>query len=117
MIANAFFDLYLIYAYPHYALKVFGTTFSGLAGEVAKFQSPVLHTLIGYGFIRQRRWSYWLFMAYAAVGIASALVNFALLGFGRIRTIFLVLLILFAAYVYSRRKCFDRNGDRDAAAL
>ena len=112
-ISNAVMDLYLILAYPDYALKVFGATFSGLAGEIAKFQSPILHTLIGYGFIRLRRWSYFLFMGYAVFGLVNAGVNFAVLGYGWIRTLFVITLALFVVYIYFRRDCFLAGRNRE----
>ncbi len=108
-VLNVFMDTYLIVANPRYALPLFGMTFSGAWGWIAKFQSPVLHGMLGYGFLRRRRWAYRLYMAYAAFGLTSALVNLALFGFGRIRTIFIVSLILITAYIYTRRRVFARG--------
>ena len=100
-------DGYLIIVYPHYALKLFGTTFSGTAGWIAKIQSPFLHGLIGYGFIKQKRWSYFLYMAYALFGLTNAFFNLYLLGYGRIRMIFIVSLTVVTVYLYCRRKAFN----------
>jgi hypothetical protein len=105
-VLNVFMDTYLIVANPHYALPLFGMTFPGPWGWLAKIQSPILHGLLGYGFLRRRRWGYVLYMAYAAFGLSSALVNLALFGFGRIRAIFIVSLIAISAYVYARRRVF-----------
>src|SRR3990172_9344631 len=89
-VLNVAMDTWLIARNPQYALPLFGTTFTGIPGWLAKIQSPILHGVLGYGFLRRRRWSYWLYMAYAAFGMSSALVNLTLFGYGRIRTIFIV---------------------------
>ena len=99
-------DTWLIAANPGYALPLFGATFTGAWGWIAKIQSPILHGLLGYGFLRRRRWGYWLYMAYAAFGLSSALVNLATIGFGRIRMIFIVSLTVITAYLFTRRKVF-----------
>ena len=103
---NVFMDSYLIVANPGYALPLFGMTFSGTLGWLAKIQSPILHGTLGYGFLRRRRWAYYLYMAYAAFGLSSALVNLAIFGYGRIRMIFIVSLILITAYICTRRRVF-----------
>lgn len=105
-VLNVAMDTWLIVANPEYALPLFGTTFTGIWGWLVKIQSPILHGLLGYGFLRRRKWSYWLYMAYAAFGLTSALVNLATFGFGRIRMIFIVSLTLITAYVYTRRRVF-----------
>lgn len=99
-------DLYIILARPDYALTVFCTKPGGLWGILAKAQSPTLHVLIGYGFLRLRRWSLLLYLAYAAFGVINALANFACFGYGRIRTVFLISLVAFTLYVVWRRRCF-----------
>ncbi len=106
-LSNVLMDGYLIIAYPHYALKLFGMTFGGVAGWSAKIQSPILHGLIGYGFIKQKRWSYLLYMAYALFGLTNAFVNFYLLGYGRIRMIFVLTLMVVTIYLYLRRRAFN----------
>jgi hypothetical protein len=105
-ILNVFMDSYLIFANPQYALPLFGMTFSGAFGWLAKIQSPILHGTLGYGFLRRRRWAYYLYMAYAAFGLSSALVNLAIFGYGRIRMIFIGSLILITVYIYIRRPVF-----------
>lgn len=103
---TAFTDFYIIVANPDYALTIFCTKPAGLWGALAKAQSPIFHTLIGYGFIRLRRWSLLLYLAYAAFGLVNATANYACFGYGRVRTVFLLTLIAFTAYVLWRRSCF-----------
>lgn len=103
---TAFIDLYIILANPEYALAVFCTKPGGLWGILVKAQSPTFHTLIGYGFMRLRRWSLLLYLVYAAFGLTNAVVNYACLGFGRVRTLFLISLIAFTGYILWRRHCF-----------
>jgi hypothetical protein len=105
-VLNVAMDTWLIVKNPAYALPLFGATFTGLPGWIAKIQSPILHGILGYGFLRRRRWAFWLYMAYAAFGLSSALVNLATIGFGRIRMIFIVSLTLITAYIFTRRKVF-----------
>lgn len=105
-VLNVFMDTYLIVANPTYALPLFGMVFPGLGGWLAKIQSPILHGLIGYGFLQRRRWGYRLYMAYAAFGLGSALVNVTRFGYGRIRTIFILSLIVITVYIYTRRRAF-----------
>jgi hypothetical protein len=104
---TAFTDLYIIMANPEYALTVFCIKPSGTLGILAKAQSPTLHTLIGYGFLRLRRWSLLLYLAYAAFGLVNATVNYACLGYGRVRTVFLFSLLAFTAYIFWRRDRFE----------
>jgi len=103
---TALTDLYIIVVNPGYSLTVFCTKPAGLLGALAKAQSPTLHTLIGYGFLRLRRWSLLLYLAYAAFGLLNGTANYACFGYGRVRTVFLVTLIAFTAYVFWRRRCF-----------
>lgn len=104
---TALTDLYIIIANPAYSLTIFCTKPAGLWGLLAKAQSPTLHMLIGYGFMRLRRWSLLLYVAYAAFGLLNATANYACFGYGRVRTVFLVTLIAFTAYVLWRRDCFS----------
>jgi hypothetical protein len=102
-------DLYIIVANPAYSLTIFCTKPSGLLGVLAKAQSPTLHTFIGYGFLKLRRWSLLLYLIYAAFGLLNATVNFACLGYGRVRTVFLMTLLVFTAYVVWRRGIFTAS--------
>lgn len=106
---TAITDFYIIMANPDYALTVFCTKPAGTWGLVAKAQSPTLHVLIGYGFLRLRRWSLWLYLAYAGFGLLNATANYACFGYGRVRTVFLVTLIAFTAYVIWRRNRFQSS--------
>ncbi|MFZ5877189.1 MAG: hypothetical protein ACOYXU_12395 [Nitrospirota bacterium] len=105
-VLNVAMDTWLIVKNPDYALPLFGATFPGAGGWLVKIQSPILHGVLGYGFLRRRRWAYWLYMAYAAFGLSSALVNLATIGFGRIRMIFILSLTVITAYIYTRRRVF-----------
>lgn len=106
---TALTDLYIIVANPGYSLTVFCTKPAGLLGALAKAQSPTLHVLIGYGFLRLRRWSLLLYLAYAGFGLLNGTANYACFGYGRVRTVFLVTLIAFTAYVFWRRRCFTAS--------
>ncbi len=99
-------DFYIIVANPSYALTVFCAKPAGLWGLLAKAQSPTLHILIGYGFLRLRRWGLLLYAVYAAFGFLNASANFACFGYGRVRTVFLMTLAAFTAYVLWRAPCF-----------
>ena len=102
----AFTDLYIILANPTYSLHVFCTRPTGVLGALAKAQSPTFHVAIGYGFLRQRRWSLLVYLVYASYGLINATVNYACEGYGRIRTVFFITLLVFTAYVLLRRECF-----------
>jgi hypothetical protein len=75
LVVAGVFDLVWISAYPNYALKVFGTTFEGLTGEFVKYQHPVIHWILGYGFWRQRRWAFFGYLAYLGQTWTIALEN------------------------------------------
>jgi len=103
---TALTDLYIILVNPEYHLTVFCGKPTGIPGLLAKAQSPVLHIAIGYGFLKLRPWSFFVYLTYASFGLINTTVNFACFGFGRIRTIFFISLIAFTAYVIWRRDCF-----------
>ena len=107
---TAVLDLYIIVVNPEYALMVFCAKPGGVLGFLAKAQSPTLHVLIGSGFLRIRRWSLMLYLAYAAFGLLNATANFACFGYGRVRTVFLLSLLGFTAYIWWRRTAFHGNG-------
>ena len=104
---TALTDLYIIVANPAYSLTVFCAKPTGALGVLAKAQSPTLHVLIGYGFLRLRPWALVLYLAYAAFGLLNATANFACFGYGRVRTVFLITLLAFTAYILWRRKRFS----------
>ena len=99
-------DFYIIAARPEYALTVFCSKPAGWFGLLAKAQSPTIHVLIGIGFLRLRRWGLLWYAAYAAFGLLNAGANFVCFGYGRIRTVFVISLLLFSAYIWWRRCCF-----------
>lgn len=103
---TALMDLYIIVANPEYSLTIFCSKPDGLPGILAKIQSPTLHVAIGYGFLTLARWGLFLYYFYAGFGLLNATVNLACLGYGRIRTVFLISLIAFTVYVYLRRHRF-----------
>ena len=104
---TAFMDVYIIVANPEYGLKIIGTTFEGTWGILWKLQSPVLHLLIGIGFLGVRRWGLLVYLLYALFGFVNATVNLAVLPPPHnIRIVFLGLLALFTAYILWRRKRF-----------
>lgn len=105
-LVTAFTDLYIILANPDYQLAVFCEKPTGVPGIFAKAQSPLLHIAIGYGFLSLRRWSFFVYLAYAGFGLLNAAANFACFGFGRIRTVFFISLLAFTVYVVWRRGCF-----------
>jgi hypothetical protein len=104
---TALTDLYIIIGNPQYSLTVFCTKPGGALGVLAKAQSPTLHVLIGYGFLRLRRWSFFLYLAYAIFGLVNATANYACFGYGRVRTAFLITLLAFTGYVLWRHDRFQ----------
>ena len=91
-----------------YTPKFFGITTAGLAAKVVLAAQPLLHLAIGYGFLTMRRWAYYLALFYAADVLTSIVLAFILQGYGRIRTLFLILLTPFVMYLVSRRRYFVR---------
>jgi len=106
---TALTDFYIIVVNPAYALTVFCAKPAGLLGVLAKAQSPTLHLIIGYGFLRLRRWSLLVYLAYAAFGLLNATANFACYGYGRVRLVFLLTLIAFTVYIVWRRDRFRQH--------
>jgi hypothetical protein len=94
----------LDYLLPFYCMKP-----GGAAGFAAKAISPVLHIMVGYGFIRLRRWSLLVYLVYAAYGFTNGLVNLTCFGPGRIRNTLLAAIVLSTAYILLRRQVL---GDR-----
>ena len=106
LIVAGVFDFIWISAYPNYALKVFGSTFGGLAGEIVKYQHPVIHGLLGYGFWRQRLWAFYGYLLYLALGCLSEVVTQLVGGFHSTRTTMIVISLMFASYIVCRRSAF-----------
>lgn len=109
---SAIMDLYIILGQPNYVLSVFCAKPDGVLGVLVKAQSPTIHTFIGFGFLLLRRWALLLYLAYAGFGLINALANFACFGYGRVRTVFLISLVAFTAYVLWRQHCFLRSEPR-----
>lgn len=101
-----FVDLLIIEFFPSYALKLFGAVVSGPFAYLVKLHSPLVHFLIGYGFLFFRPWSWGLAMAYGAFGIASEWLNQAVFGFHLVRSGFMLTTFGFLAYLVWRRMLF-----------
>lgn len=91
-----------------YNPKFFGLLLTGFPAKVVLVAQPLLHIAIGYGFLTLRRWAVYLSLFYAADVLTSAISSFILLGYGRIRTIFIALLTPFVIYLIARRRYFIR---------
>ena len=109
LIAAGLLDLIWIASYPHYALKVFGTTFDGWAGEVVKYQHPVIHWLLGYGFWKLRLWAFAGYLAYLAVACISEVITQIVGGFNTTRTTMIIVSLLVGAYIIFRRPVFSTD--------
>jgi len=110
-------DLLWILSYPEYALNVFGTTFSGWAGEVVKFQHPLIHWLIGYGFWQTRRWAFWSYLGYLTLACLSEVINQLMLGFHHTRTTMIVVSLVFGAYIIARQQVFIPDSNKTPGCL
>jgi hypothetical protein len=91
-----------------YTPKFFGFLTDGVFAKGILVAQPLLHVAIGYGFLTLRRWTVYLALFYAADTLTSAISSFVLLGYGRIRTIFILTLVPFVIYLIARRKAFIR---------
>jgi hypothetical protein len=100
------FDLIWISAYPNYALKVFGSSFEGVIGAFVKFQHPLIHGLLGYGFWRQRLWAFYGYLFYLALGCLSEVVTQLVGGFHSTRTTMIVVSLVVGSYIVYRRSAF-----------
>lgn len=105
-VVSGIIDLFWILSYPEYALKVFGTTFDGWAGELVKFQHPLIHWTIGYGFWQRRLWAWWGYLGYLLMACASETINQVVLGFNSTRTAMIIISLLFGAYIVARKCIF-----------
>ena len=113
---SAINDSFIILMNPEYLLPFFCTKPGGVLGFLTKALSPVLHTMVGYGFLRLRRWALFVYLLYAAYGMTNALVNLTCFGPGRVRTALLITLAGFTAYILWRRRCFQSNAASRAAS-
>lgn len=103
---SAINDSFIILMNPDYLLPFFCTKPGGILGFLTKALSPVLHTMVGYGFLQLRRWALFVYLLYAAYGMANAAVNLTCFGPGRVRNTLLITLASFTVYVLWRRRCF-----------
>jgi hypothetical protein len=103
---SAINDSVIILLNPEYLLPFFCTKPEGLIGFLTKALSPVLHTMVGYGFLRLRRWALFVYLLYAAYGMANAVVNLTCFGPGRVRITLLITLASFTVYILWRRRYF-----------
>ena len=101
------FDLVWIISYPEYALKVFGTTFNGWAGALVKYQHPLIHWAIGYGFWKLKGWAFWGYLGYLGLACLSETVNQLVLGFNTTRTTMIIISLLFGTYIVIRKNVFS----------
>ena len=104
---SAINDSFIILMNPEYLLPFFCTKPGGILGFLTKALSPVLHTMVGYGFLRLRRWALVVYLLYAAYGMANAAVNLTCFGPGRVRNTLLITLASFTVYILWRRRCFS----------
>ena len=102
-------DLIWISAYPNYALTVFGSTFGGMTGEFVKYQHPLIHGLLGYGFWKQRLWAFYGYLFYLAVGCLSEVVTQLVVGFHATRTTMIGISLVVGSYIVYRRSAFHRS--------
>ena len=113
---SAINDSFIILMNPEYLLPFFCTKPGGLLGFLTKALSPVLHTMVGYGFLQLRRWALFAYLLYAVYGMTNALVNLTCFGPGRVRNTLLITLAGFTTYILWRRHCFQANDASRAAS-
>jgi len=99
-------DLLIIVMFPSYALKLFGAAVVGPSSFLVKLHSPVVHLLIGYGFLWLRPWAWGLSMTYAGFGIVSEAMNQLAFGFHPVRSAFMATTAVFMLYLLWRRHLF-----------
>jgi len=99
-------DLFWILSYPEYALKVFGTTFTGWVGALIKFQHPVIHWAIGIGFWKKQRWAFFTYLLYLLLACLSESVTQWVQGYHPTRMTMIVVSLLFGGYIVTRRHIF-----------
>ncbi len=107
MIVSGVFDIYIIVANPEYRLTVLGWKLDGPLLRYLIFLFPLFHCVVGYGMIKCRRWTYYLFMAFAIYGIVSPAINyFRFPPPHRVRTILLIGSVIVIAYLHWRKPYF-----------
>ncbi|HEY5649140.1 MAG TPA: hypothetical protein VIU33_06545 [Nitrospiria bacterium] len=91
-----------------YQPKFFGIKTSGAFAIGILVAQPLLHLALGYGFLTLRRWAFYLSLFYLSDTLTSTVLGFVTEGYGRIRTIFLFVLVPFLIYLLLRRSKFSR---------
>ncbi|ALA58941.1 hypothetical protein [Nitrospira moscoviensis] len=104
LLISALNDTWIILKNLDYLLPFYCTKPGGIPGFAAKAISPILHIMVGYGFLRLRRWGLLVYLVYAAYGLTNGLVNLACFGPGRIRNTLLGAIVLSTAYILWRRR-------------
>lgn len=105
-VVSGIIDFVWIMSYPDYALKVFGTTFPGWQGAFVKYQHPVIHWAIGYGFWFRQRWAYVAYLAYLGLACTSEVTTQVVEGYHQTRTTMIIVSLLFGLYIFTRRHIF-----------
>ncbi|HLZ35862.1 MAG TPA: hypothetical protein VKP13_17805 [Nitrospira sp.] len=104
LLISALNDTWIILKNLDYLLPFYCTKPDGIPGFLTKAISPALHVAVGYGFMRLRRWSLFVYLLYAAYGFTNALVNLTCFGPGRIRNTLLAAIVLSTIYLLWRRR-------------
>ena len=103
LLISAVNDTFIILKNFDYLLPFYCTKFSGIPGFLTKAISPILHLVVGYGFLRCTRWAFLIYLIYAAYGFTNGMVNLACFGPGRIRNTLLAAVVLSTIYIVWRR--------------
>jgi hypothetical protein len=109
LLISALNDTWIILKNLDYLLPFYCTKPDGIPGFLTKAISPALHVTVGYGFIRLRRWSLFVYLIYAAYGFTNGLVNLTCFGPGRIRNTLLTAIIVSTIYIILRRRILLEN--------
>lgn len=104
LLISALNDAWIIFKNLDYLLPFYCTKPEGILGFATKAISPALHMIVGYGFMRLRRWALFLYLVYAAYGFSNGIVNLTCFGPGRIRNTLLGAIVLSTAYILWRRR-------------
>lgn len=110
LLISALNDTWIILQHLDYLLPFYCTKLEGLPGFATKAISPALHLTVGYGFMRLRRWSLFVYLVYAAYGFTNGLVNLTCFGPGRIRNTLMAAIVLSTIYIVWRRAVLLRPG-------
>lgn len=103
LLISALNDTWIILRNLDYLLPFYCTKLDGIPGFATKAISPALHLIVGYGFLRLRRWSLFIYLLYAAYGWTNGVVNLTCFGPGRIRNTLLIAIVCSTLYILWRR--------------